>query len=185
MNETTQHENQDPVTEAEETTSGAEVKVENDLNLVSDLVQKLTAERDELQAQVLRTMADFQNFRKRNQAETVLLRQFATQALIEKLLPVLDNFERTIKAANSGATMESLVGGIGAVERQLKSALEGQGLVRIESVGQPFDANLHEALATVPSADHPADTVIDEIEAGYKIGDKVIRPAKVRVTIEP
>ena len=130
-------------------------------------------------------MADFQNFRKRNQAESLLLRQFATQALIEKLLPVVDNFERTVKAADSGATQESLINGVRAVERQLKSALESQGLVRLNVVGATFDANEHEAIATVPSADHAPDTIVDEVEAGYKIGDKVIRPAKVRVSVAP
>lgn len=149
------------------------------------IVEKLASELAQKQEELLRTMADFQNFRKRTQTEAAQLRKFATQSLVESLLPILDNFERTLRAAESGATMESLVGGVGAVERQLKSILEAQGLERIVSVGQPFDAEIHEALAVVATEDHEPDTVMDEIEAGYRMGDRIIRPAKVRVAGQP
>ncbi len=149
------------------------------------IVEKLAGELAQKQEELLRTMADFQNFRKRTQTEAAQLRKFAAQSLVESLLPILDNFERTLRAAESGATMESLVGGVGAVERQLKSILEAQGLERIVSVGQPFDAEIHEALAVVATEDHEPDTVMDEIEAGYRMGDRIIRPAKVRVAGQP
>ncbi len=149
------------------------------------IVEKLASELAQKQEELLRTMADFQNFRKRTQTEAAQLRKFAAQSLVESLLPILDNFERTLRAAESGATMESLVGGVGAVERQLKSILEAQGLERIVSVGQPFDAEIHEALAVVATEDHEPDTVMDEIEAGYRMGDRIIRPAKVRVAGQP
>lgn len=149
------------------------------------VVEKLATELAQKQEELLRTMADFQNFRKRTQTEAAQLRKFAAQSLVEALLPILDNFERTLRAAESGATLESLVGGVSAVERQLKSILEAQGLERIISVGQPFDAELHEALAVVATEDHEPDTVMDEIEAGYRMGDRIIRPAKVRVAGQP
>ena len=149
------------------------------------VVDKLATELAQKQEELLRTMADFQNFRKRTQTEAAQLRKFAAQSLVESLLPILDNFERTLRAAESGATLESLVGGVSAVERQLKSILEAQGLERIISVGQPFDAELHEALAVVATEDHEPDTVMDEIEAGYRMGDRIIRPAKVRVAGQP
>lgn len=149
------------------------------------IVEKLASDLAQKQEELLRTMADFQNFRKRTQTEAAQLRKFAAQSLVESLLPILDNFERTLRAAESGATMESLVGGVGAVERQLKSILEAQGLERIVSVGQPFDAEIHEALAVVATEDHEPDTVMDEIEAGYRMGDRIIRPAKVRVAGQP
>jgi len=156
---------------------------EIDLNKVSDLIQNLTKERDQMNEQMLRTMADFQNFRKRTQQEQAMIRQYATENLVMSLLPVLDNFERTVAAAERGATIESMVNGVRAVEKQLRFLVEQQNVTRIESLGAPFDANLHEALGTVATNDYPVDTVVDEIEPGYRMGDKVIRPAKVRVAV--
>ncbi len=162
--------------------------VADDLEALYLEIQQLTSERDEAKEQVLRTLADlqnyqrdFQNYRKRNQQEILALRQTATEQFVTELLPVLDNFERTIAHIDAGATVESLLGGIKAVERQLRSALETQNVKRIQSVGEPFDPELHEALGTEVSTEHPEDTVTLEIEPGYKMGEKVIRPARVKV----
>jgi len=162
--------------------------VAEDLEALYQEIQQLTSERDEAKDQVLRTLADlqnyqrdFQNYRKRNQQEMALFRQMATEQFVTELLPVLDNFERTIAHIDSGATVESLVGGIKAVERQLRSALETQSVRRTESVGAPFDPELHEALGTQAGTEFPDDTVAIEIEPGYKMGDKVVRPARVKV----
>lgn len=151
-------------------------------------IQQLTSERDEAKEQVIRTLADlqnyqrdFQNYRKRNHQEMALLRQMATEQFVTELLPVLDNFERTISHLDSGATVESLVEGIKAVERQLRSALETQSVRRIMSVGEPFDPEMHEALGTESGTELPDDTVVVEIEPGYRMGEKVIRPARVKV----
>lgn len=156
--------------------------VESDLAELQDELGRLALERAQLQEQVLRTMADFQNFRKRALAEAATTRQFATENFVTALLPVLDNFERTIAHIDSGATIESLTEGIRAVDRQLRSVLEGQSVKRIISVGQPFDPNLHEALGTDIDPNLPEETVTVEIEAGYKMADKVIRPARVKVS---
>ena len=162
--------------------------VSQDLEALFKEIASLTAERDEAKEQVLRTLADlqnyqrdFQNYRKRNQAEMALLRTMATEKLVVDLIPVLDNFERTISHVEAGATVESLVAGIKAVERQFKSVLESQNVKRVQSVGEPFDPELHEALGTEPNSELPDDTVSLEIEPGYKMGDKVIRPARVKV----
>ena len=176
----------------EETTeaSGEELGdvVAEDLVALYSEIEKLTSERDAAQEQVLRTLADhqnyqrdFQNYRKRNQQEMAQFRQIATEQFVVELLPILDNFERTISHVEAGATVESLVGGIRAVEKQLRTALETQNVRRIQSVGQPFDPELHEALGTEPSNEHPDDTVVLEIEPGYKMGEKVVRPARVKV----
>ena len=108
-------------------------------------------------------------------------RVMATEQFVTELLPVLDNFERTIAHIEAGATVESLVGGIKAVEKQLRTVLESQSVRRIQSVGEPFDPELHEALGTQSGTEHPEDTVVLEIEPGYKMGEKVIRPARVKV----
>ena len=101
------------------------------------------------------------------------------------MLPVLDNFERGLTSIEQGGTVESLIEGVKAIDRQLRAVLDSQKVQRITSLGQPFDPDQHEALATVESAEHEDGTVIDEIEAGYKLGDRVIRPARVRVSKKP
>lgn len=145
-------------------------------------LQRLQDELNGTRDQLLRTMADFQNFRKRKQEDEVRIRQFATENLVTALLPVLDNFERTVKHLQQGASVEQMVDGIAAVERQLRSALETQNVKRIPSVGHSFDPNVHEAIGMEAATEEfPAETVILEFEAGYKMGDRVIRPARVKV----
>lgn len=148
-------------------------------------VSALKAELEEVRESYMRALADLQNFRRRTQAEREDLRRFATESLVRELLPVLDNFERTLSAAREGASAEALLAGVEAVDRQLRSALEAVQVKRIESVGQPFDPEHHEALAAEHTEDHPAETVLAEIEPGYKMAGKVIRPARVRVAKSP
>jgi molecular chaperone GrpE len=159
---------------------GSAEQVEGDLNILDDQVSKLTEEKAQIHDQLLRTMADFQNFRKRTQQEQGIIRQYATESLIMTLLPVMDNFERTVAAAEKGAPIESLITGVKATEKQFRFIMESQGISKISSVGQPYDSDLHEAIGTVDS-DQPSETVIEEVEPGYKMGDKVIRHSKVRV----
>lgn len=156
--------------------------VEQDFIDLTHQMQRLTDERDQAKDQVMRTMADFQNFRKRTQQEAALLRKFAAENVVTQLLPVLDNFERTISHLESGTSLEVMMGGMKAVHRQLLTVLEGQGVSKIDSIGQVFDPELHEALAVGESSDQPANTVIQELEPGYRMADKVIRPARVKVT---
>jgi len=145
-------------------------------------LQKAIHERDELDNQLKRTMADFQNYKKRVLQENEMLRVYATERLVTQLLPVLDNFERTISAFEAGATTDSVMSGIKAVDRQIRTLLESQSVVRIPSEGHPFDPDVHEAIAAENSDEHPEGTVLTEVEAGYKMSDKVIRPARVKVS---
>lgn len=154
---------------------------EADLQALNAQMTRLQDELNGTKEQLLRTMADFQNFRRRNQQEQTQLRQFANENLVSALLPVLDNFERTVQHLQQGATLEQALTGVQAVERQLRSVLEGQNVRRIESVGQPFDPEIHEAIAMEPSPEHEANTVIIEVEPGYRMGDRIIRPARVKV----
>lgn len=142
-------------------------------------------ENQELKDQLLRTMADLQNVRKRHSQEKHALQKLAAEDLIVALLPVLDNFERTLSAIEKGASLESVVEGIRAVDRQLRSTLEARHLVRIPAVGAAFDETFHEAVVTHATEEVPAGTITDELEAGYMLGEKVIRPAKVRVAKAP
>lgn len=178
------NESETPIEEALENEANQEAasqQVEGDLQVLAEQISKLTTEKEQINDQLLRTMADFQNFRKRTQQEQSLIRQYATESLVLTLLPVMDNFERTVKASENGAPVESLVTGVKATEKQFRFIIEQQGVTKIQSVGQPFDSDFHEALGTVETDKYPSDTVVEEIEPGYKMGDKVIRHAKVRV----
>jgi molecular chaperone GrpE len=146
---------------------------------------QLQLELDQTKEQLLRTMADFQNFRRRNQEQVAQLRQFATENFVTALLPVLDNFERTVAVAQQGATLDQVLAGVQAVEKQLRSVLEGQNVRRIDSVGRPFDPEVHEAISMEPSPEHEANTVIIEVEPGYRMGERVIRPSRVKVATGP
>lgn len=112
-------------------------------------------------------------------------RKFAAKPLVERLLPVLDSFERSLDAAEKGASFESLLEGVRVVDKQLRQALETVQVKRIESVGKPYDPEVHEALLSHETDEHPEDTVTDEIESGYTMHGRVVRPAKVRVSKKP
>jgi molecular chaperone GrpE len=158
--------------------------VDKDFEDLMTAVQRASDERDQLKDQLLRTMADFQNYRKRQEDQRKQLEQFATERLVRALLPVLDNFERAI-ASSDTATTETIVEGLRAVDRQLRQILESQNVKRIPAVGEHFDPEYHEALVTEPSDEHEENTVVGELEAGYMMGDRVIRPARVRVARKP
>jgi molecular chaperone GrpE len=161
---------------AEESAAGASLEEE---------LARARQENQELKDQLLRTMADLQNVRKRHAQEKQALQKLAAEDLIVALLPVLDNFERTLSAIESGASLESVVEGIRAVDRQLRTTLEARHLVRIPAVGAEFDEAVHEAVVLHPTDEVPDGTITDELEPGYMLGEKVIRPAKVRVAKAP
>lgn len=149
------------------------------------MIAALTLERDGLKDQLLRTMAEAQNVQRRLRQSMEEDRKFAARPLVERLLPVLDSFERSLEAAQKGASFEALLDGVKVVDKQLRQALEAVHVERIASVGKPYDAEVHEALLSHVSEDHPEDTVTDEIESGYTMHGRVIRPAKVRVSKRP
>lgn len=138
-------------------------------------------ERDRMRDQILRAMAEVQNQRKRLANEREAMRQFILEELMSGMIPVLDNLERSLAAAQAGASLESLQEGVRGVEKQFRTVLESFHVRRIEAKGQPFDPNLHEAVGTVETAELPEGTVVEEIETGYTIREGVLRPAKVQV----
>lgn len=149
-----------------------------------DAIAKITAERDEARDQLLRFRAEFDNYRKRMLREGENIRKTAARALIEDLLPVLDNLERALEHVPDPA-IHPVVQGVDMVVKTLHAKLAGHGLEPIAALGQPFDPNVHEALAHQPSDEHPADTVVAEYHRGYKLGELVLRPAKVAVSSGP
>lgn len=144
-------------------------------------IQELETELQQMHDKYLREVAESQNSQRRAREVLEKVRKFESQTLARELLPILDNFDRTLLAAESGSSLESLLGGVKAIERQLWKALAQAGVKRIESLGEVFDPNFHEAIATDSDSDAPEDTISAEIEPGYCLHDRVLRPAKVLV----
>ncbi|MDE3101488.1 MAG: nucleotide exchange factor GrpE [Chloroflexota bacterium] len=139
---------------------------------------------DELTRDLQRVAADFANYRRRNEAERSDFARFAKAELIEKLLEVLDGFDRALETVPATYREESWVEGIWLVERKLRDILAAEGLEAIGSVGKPFDPYVHEAIAHVDSSE-PEGTVVDEVRKAYKLHDRVLRPALVTVAKGP
>lgn len=139
----------------------------------------------DVQAQLLRTMADFDNFRRRSRQEKDDLQKFATRKLLQDLLPVVDNFDRALSAwgAVDNADATDLKAGIEMVQRQLLSVLQSYGVEAMNDVGQPFDPNVHEAVMQAPADETQAGIVLEEFQKGYRLHDKVLRPAMVKVSV--
>lgn len=132
-----------------------------------------------LQDQLLRTAAEFENFRKRTRRDMQQNIELANRDLLEKLLAVLDNFQRAL--ANPGSSVEALHDGLQMVDRQLIDVLGQFGLQKIEALGQPFDPQIHEAIATDHSDEYPENHVIEVLQDGYMLNGRLLRPAMVRV----
>ncbi len=145
------------------------------------------AKADENWERLLRTTADFDNFKKRAARERTEAVQFANAALIQKLLPVLDSFEMALAATQNAkdAQSSSLQAGIVMVQSQLKSAIAEAGAEEIDATGKPFDPTLHEAVSQQETADVPEGQVIQQLRKGYKMRERLLRPASVVVAKKP
>lgn len=131
-----------------------------------------------------RAAADFSNYRRRMDEERAATAQFANAILLARLLAVLDDYDRALDNVPPD-THDAWVEGIRLVERKLRGLLESEGVTPIEAVGKPFDPNLHEAVVHEDTTEHPDNTVIDEVQRGYLLHDRVLRPALVRVANNP
>ncbi len=127
-----------------------------------------------------RTAADFSNYKRRTDEERASVAQFSTALLINRLLGVLDDFDRAIENVPAEAH-ESWVEGVRLVDRKLRNVLDSEGVTPIDVVGQPFDPNVAEAVVHEETTEHPDNQVIGELQRGYRLHDRVIRPALVRV----
>jgi molecular chaperone GrpE len=150
-----------------------------------DELQAALAERDDYKDKWARAQADLQNYRKRMQREMEDDRRFAVVPLVKALLPGLDNLQRALQAASTTKNADELITGVEMVVKQFDAALAAAGVQPIAAEGQPFDPNQHEAITQVPSADHPPMTVLQDVERGYVLNDRVLRPTKVIVSTTP
>ena len=154
--------------------------------LTGEQIQELqakAAKADEHWDRLLRLTADFDNFKKRATRERQESIKFANQALLERLIPVLDNFDMALAAANTpqAASVEVLKAGVGMICNQLKSALLEAGLEEVEALNKPFDPAWHEAISQKETSEAPEGQVIQQMRKGYKLRERLIRPASVIV----
>lgn len=148
---------------------------------IDDLRRQLQDHQDRL----LRALAEAENVRRRIERTADDRVKYANEALLRDLLPVLDNFDRALTAARTGAGPANVVEGVELIQRELLRVLERAGLSRYSAVGQPFDPARHEAIARVVSGEAPPDTVVSETGPGYLLHGRVLRPALVAVSAAP
>ncbi len=144
--------------------------------------ERLRAERDQIFDRLARLQAEFDNARKREARERADFRDFAISGAIEQFLPVLDNFRL---ALNAGGSAEQLRTGVELIAKQMDEVLRSLNVQPIETVGAPFDPRVHEALESVERTDVPDHQVLDEVRRGYRIKEKLLRPALVRIASNP
>jgi len=149
-------------------------------NATADPAEALQREKDILQDRLLRTAAEFDNYRKRMDRERRELSEYAAADVLKDLLPILDNFERALQAPATPDT-DPLRKGIELIHKQMFDLLKKRGVTAIEALGADFDPNFHQAVIHEPSADHRDGEVMQELQRGYLLGDRLLRPAMVKV----
>ena len=140
--------------------------------------EQLRAERDQLLDRLARQQAEFENARKRAERERIENREYVTASVVEQFLPVLDNFEL---ALHSNSSAEQMRAGVELIVKQMGEVLNKMGVSAVPTVGEPFDPRVHEALGTVDREDVPDQHVAEEVRRGYRLRDRLIRPALVRI----
>lgn len=162
--------------------AGEESVPRAELEQVKAELAQVKTERDQLVDRVARLQAEFENARKRAEREKAEYRDYAAGSIVEQFLPVLDNFELALKASGSVEQMRS---GVELIVKQMEEVLRQMQVTAIPTVGEEFDPRVHEALGSVEREDLPDQHVAEEIRRGYKIRERLLRPAMVRVVSNP
>ncbi|ABS74738.1 MULTISPECIES: nucleotide exchange factor GrpE [Bacillus] len=160
--------------EQHEETAGQEEALQHQIDELQGLL-------DEKENKLLRVQADFENYKRRSRLEMEAAQKYRSQNVVTEILPALDNFERALQVEAESEQTKSLLQGMEMVRRQLMDALEKEGVEAIEAVGQEFDPNLHQAVMQVEDENFGSNIVIEELQKGYKLKDRVIRPSMVKV----
>jgi molecular chaperone GrpE len=163
--------NDDTIIDAEEVTG----------ETLADKIDKIEAEVEEWKQAYLRKQADFQNFTKRKEKEAEELRKYASEKVMSKVIEAVDNLERGVAASSETKDFESLVKGVEMTLSQMHGIMNTEGVEVIETEGQKFDPHLHMAVIAEDSPEHENDDIILELQKGYKLKGKVIRPSMVKV----
>ncbi|MGE4271955.1 MAG: nucleotide exchange factor GrpE [Desulfitobacterium sp.] len=168
--------------EGRESSGNQDISLEEKVLALQAELEQSKNQAEEYFAHLQRLQADFDNYRKRTQKEKDDYLKYASERVVEGLLPVLDNFERAILASKTNQDFTSFAQGVDMIFKQMETTLAKEGLVAIEAVGQPFDPNMHEAVLQVESNEYPENTVVEELQKGYYLKEKVIRPSMVKVS---
>jgi molecular chaperone GrpE len=165
---------------------GPEVDTGREMNLEASVpaaeLEQLKGERDQLVDRLARLQAEFDNARKREAKERADSRDYTVSNTVEPFLSVMDNFQLALKA---DGTKEQLRAGVELILKQMEEALKGLNVVAVESVGAQFDPRVHEALGSIETKEFPDHQVLEEIRRGYRIREKLLRPALVRIAVNP
>lgn len=144
--------------------------------------EELKKQVEDTEQKLLRVQADYDNFRRRTIKEKEELAKYASAKLVENILPTVDNFERAIQASSMNKDFDALAKGVDMIFRQLMATMENEGLTAMNAVGEPFNPEFHQAVMQVESDEYEEGIVVEEIQKGYTLKDKVIRPAMVKVS---
>lgn len=155
-------------------------KLRKQLNEYKEKYEALEAEKKQLTDRMLRIQADYDNFKRRTEKERIAERKYQAQDLATELLPVIDNFERALQTEVSDEN-KGFKDGMVMIYGQLQNALKSQGIEAIEAVNKEFDPNIHHAVMQVEDENFDSNVIVEELQKGYMLKDKVIRPAMVKV----
>jgi molecular chaperone GrpE len=150
--------------------------------IIDQRIYELEQELNDYKDRLLRRAAEFENYKRRTENDQQILFKFASEPFIKKLLPVIDDFDRSLQHIDNSKEIDAVKEGIHLVYDKFKKLLEEQGVVKIEAVGKPFDVHYHEAIMQRKDENAEPNTVLDEIESGYIYKDRVIRHSKVIVS---
>jgi molecular chaperone GrpE len=156
----------------------------SDVEFLQAQAKQLMQDVEEANNKYLRSLADFDNFRKRQREEVARQISWARENLLSQMIGISDNLARALTAANDSRDFDSLLEGVGLTLRQMVELLKKEGVEPIEAEGQEFNPELHEAMMRDTSGEHPENIIIQEFEKGYTFDGRVIRPSKVKVSSE-
>ncbi|MDN5386715.1 nucleotide exchange factor GrpE [Bacillus sp. LB7] len=168
--------------EAEQTAPEADAPVEDtQTEMLEKQLKELQERLEEKENKLLRVQADFENYKRRARLDLEAAEKYRSQRIISDLLPALDNFERALQIDPDNEQTKSLLQGMEMVHRQILDALKNEGVEQIPSVGEQFDPNMHQAVMQVEDEAYESNAVVEELQKGYKLKDRVIRPSMVKV----
>lgn len=160
-------------------------KIDVEISGSAEVSQDLRDQVKDADGRALRAQAELENYRRRMRREMDDQAKFANQGLLRDLLPVIDNINRAVSAASQDDKTDGMLEGVLMVAQQLLDTLEKHHCSRVEAIGSPFDPNLHEALSQMPSEEHVAGNVVQVVQEGYVLHDRILRPAHVIVSTGP
>jgi len=168
--------------EAEQTAAEADAPAEDtQTEMLEKQLKELQERLEEKENKLLRVQADFENYKRRARLDLEAAEKYRSQRIISDLLPALDNFERALQIDPDNEQTKSLLQGMEMVHRQILEALKNEGVEQIPSVGEQFDPNMHQAVMQVEDEAYESNAVVEELQKGYKLKDRVIRPSMVKV----